>query len=100
MRGENRFSLNLASRVGDNRNGSENSFFLNGELHKLYKIEVKNNDGRIDRPWYFKGGIEAVDITFKPNKIGDKAMVAQMDRKWCLPEAYTYTEVLRNWCLF
>lgn len=41
MRGENRFSLNLASRVGDNRNGSENSFFLNGELHKLYKIEVK-----------------------------------------------------------
>ena len=30
MRGENRFSLNLASRVGDNRNGSENSFFLNG----------------------------------------------------------------------
>ena len=79
MRGENRFSLNLASRVGDNRNGSENSFFLNGELHKLYKIEVKNNDGRIDRPWYFKGGIEAVDITFKPNKIGDKAMIAQMD---------------------
>lgn len=79
MRGENRFSLNLASRVGDNRNGSENSFFLNGELHKLYKIEVKNNDGRIDHPWYFKGGIEAVDITFKPNKIGDKAMVAQMD---------------------
>lgn len=79
MRGDNRFSLCLASRVGDNRNGSENSFFLNGELNKLYKIEVKNNDGRIDRPWYFKGGIEAVDITFKPNKINDSAMVAQMD---------------------
>lgn len=79
MRGDNRFSLCLASRVGDNRNGSENSFFLNGELNKLYKIEVKNNDGRIDRPWYFKGGIEAVDITFKPNRINDNAMIAQMD---------------------
>ncbi|WP_405352733.1 DUF2804 family protein [Ruminococcus sp.] len=78
MRGDNRFSLCLASRIGDNRNGSENSFFLNGEMNKLYKIEVKNNDGRIDRPWYFKGGIEAVDITFKPNKINDKAMVTQM----------------------
>lgn len=79
MKGDNRFSLCLASRVGDNRNGSENSFFLNGNLNKLYKIEVKNHDGRIDRPWYFKGGIEAVDITFKPNKINNKVMIAQMD---------------------
>ena len=79
MRGDNRFSLCLASRVGDNRNGSENSFFLNGDINKLYKIEVKNNDGRIDRPWYFKGGIEAVDITFKPDKINNKPLIAQMD---------------------
>lgn len=79
MKGDNRFSLCLASRVGDNRNGSENSFFLNGELNKLYKIEVNNNDGRIDRPWYFKGGIEAVDIIFKPNKIGKIAMTTQME---------------------
>lgn len=55
------------------------AFSLTENCTSYIKSEVKNNDGRIDRPWYFKGGIEAVDITFKPNKIGDKAMVAQMD---------------------
>lgn len=75
-----RFSLCLASRVGDNKMGSENCFFLNNKLEKLYKIEVKSNDGRINRPWYFRGGISAVDITFKPFTVKGDVMAAGLDK--------------------
>lgn len=75
-----RFSLCLASRVGDNRFGNENCFFVDGKLEKLSQINVKGNEGRLDRPWYFKGGISAVDITFKPFTVKRNPMSAQMDK--------------------
>ena len=78
--GDNRFSLCLASRVGDNRYGSENCFFLNNKLEKLFKIEVRNTEGRIDRPWYFKGGISAFDVIFKPYMLANNVMTADMEK--------------------
>ncbi len=78
--GDNRFSLCLASRVGDNRYGSENCFFLNNKLEKLFKIEVRNTEGRIDRPWYFKGGISAFDVIFKPYMLTNNVMSADMEK--------------------
>lgn len=80
MLGGERFSLCLASRVGDNRYGNENSFFLGGKLHKLSQINVNGTPGRIDRPFYFKGGTSAVDITFKPFTVRGDAMTADMDK--------------------
>lgn len=77
---EKRFSLCLASRVGDNRFGNENCFFTDGKLHKLSKINVKGTPKRLDRPFYFQGGITALDITFKPFTVGGKAMAAYMDK--------------------
>lgn len=75
-----RFSLNLASRVGDNRYGNENSFIVNGKTAKLSQINVKSTNGRLDRPWYFKGGISAVDITFKPFTVKGEPMAARMGK--------------------
>lgn len=75
-----RFSLCLASRVGDNRYGNENSFFLDGKLEKLSQINVKSTNGKLDRPWYFKAGISAVDITFKPFTVKGEPMAAIMDK--------------------
>lgn len=75
-----RFSLCLASRVGDNRYGNENCFFVGGKLEKLSKINVKGTNGRIDRPWYFTAGISAVDITFKPLTVKGEAMSASMGK--------------------
>ncbi len=75
-----RFSLCLASRVGDNRYGNENCFFVGGKLEKLSQINVKGTNGRIDRPWYFTAGISAVDITFKPFTVKGEAMSAYMDK--------------------
>lgn len=76
--GDKRFSLCLASRVGDNRYGNENCFFYDGKLEKLSQITVKGSGSRIDRPFYFKGGLSAVDIMFKPFTVRGEAMCAQM----------------------
>ena len=75
-----RVSLCLASRVGDNRYGNENCFFVDGRMFKLSNINVKGNSKRIDRPVYFHGGTTAVDFTFKPFTVGGKAMLANMDK--------------------
>ena len=78
--GGKRFSLCLASRVGDNRYGNENCFIVNGKVAKLSQINVKSTNGRLDRPWYFKGGISAIDISFKPFTVKGEAMAAQMGK--------------------
>ena len=77
---DKRFSLCLASRIGDNRFGNENCFFIDGKLEKLSRINVKGSNGRFDRPFYFKAGYSAVDITFKPFTVKGKPMTAVMDK--------------------
>lgn len=78
--GDINFALCLASRVGDNRYGNENCFFIDGKLEKLSQINVKGTSGRLDRPWYFSAGISAVDITFKPFTIKKEPFCAVMDK--------------------
>ena len=80
LMGNTRFSLCLASRVGDNRFGNENCFFTDGQLHKLANISVKGSGKRLDRPVFFRGGTTAVDITFKPFTVGGSVMSANMDK--------------------
>ena len=78
MLGGKRFSLNLASRVGDNRYGNENCFFYDGKLEKLSQITVKGTPNRNDRPYYYKGGMSALDIMFKPFTVRGEAMAAKL----------------------
>ena len=73
-----RFTLCLASRVGDNRYGNENCFFCDGKLEKLSHIDIKGTPKRVERPFYFRGGISALDITFKPFTVRGAAMRAEM----------------------
>ncbi len=80
LTGGHRISLCLASRVGDNRFGNENSFFADGRIFKLSNINVKGHPKRLDRPFYFQGGTSAVDITFKPFTVKGSAMMARMDK--------------------
>ncbi len=75
-----RFSLCLANRVGDNRYGNENCFFVDGKLEKLSQINTRSSSGRINRPYYFKAGYSAVDIIFKPYTVKGEAMCAKMDK--------------------
>ena len=57
-----RFSLCLASRVGDNRYGNENCFFTDGHLVKLSQINVKSTGGKLDRPWYLRRDIRQLTL--------------------------------------
>ena len=76
----NRVSLNLASRVGDNRYGNENSLFIERSIIKLPQITVKGTTQREGRPFYFTGEDEKIDITFKPFTLSGKPMNAVMDK--------------------
>ena len=72
-----RFSLCLASRVGDNRYGNENCFFTDGALHKLAGVVMKGNK-RLDRPFFFTTTDKLLDVTFKPFTVGGASMAAAM----------------------
>ena len=73
-----RVSLNLASRVGDNRYGNENCVFVDGRLCKLGNIAAKGTPNRLDRPRFLRDEDGMADITFKPFTVGGEAMAAQM----------------------
>lgn len=78
--GGRRVSLNLASRVGDNRYGNENCCFIDRVLYKLPQINVKGTTEREGRPFYFSGDDGRLDITFKPFTVRGKPMNAVMDK--------------------
>ena len=78
--GGKRVSLNLASRVGDNRYGNENCCFVDREIIKLPQVNVKGNTIRVGRPFYFSDDRENIDITFKPFTLRGKPMNAVMDK--------------------
>ncbi len=78
--GSRRISLNLASRVGDNRYGNENSCFIDRKLYKLGSVNVKGTTEREGRPFYFSDDEGNLDVTFKPFTVGGKPMNAVMDK--------------------
>ncbi|HCA05512.1 MAG TPA: hypothetical protein DEO32_06420 [Ruminococcaceae bacterium] len=75
-----RISLNLASRVGDNRYGNENCMFIDGKILKLPQINVKGTTLREGRPFYFSDDDGKIDLTFKPFTLKGKPMNAVMDK--------------------
>ena len=78
--GGKRVSLNLASRVGDNRYGNENCYFIDRSMRKLPQINVRGNTVREGRPFFFSDEDGRLDITFKPFTVKGKPMTAVMDR--------------------
>lgn len=70
-----RFAINLGSRVGDNKKGSENCFFVDGNLYKLGKIKANSDEDRYDRCWYFTSDNHQVDLVFTP-KVADGAIMS------------------------
>lgn len=64
--GGRQFALCLAGGVGDTSNGTENCFFLDGELHKFASVKAEGKEERPDKPWKFTAG-SALELTFKPS---------------------------------
>lgn len=84
------FALCLAGGVGDTSQGSENCFFLDGELHKFSSVKAMGKEERPDKPWKFTAG-SALELTFKPSiKSGKLLCVNTGGKTLVFGELYGY----------
>ncbi|MGA9595666.1 MAG: DUF2804 domain-containing protein, partial [Acidimicrobiia bacterium] len=59
-----RVGLNMGYGFGDTSAATENTFILDGRIHKLTDIEFAYDDADFIRPWTIRS--ELVDLTFTP----------------------------------
>lgn len=85
------FALCLAGGVGDTSLGSENCFFLDGEIHKFASVKATGKEERPDKPWKFTAGSSAMELTFKPSiKSGKLLCVTTGGKTLVFGELYGY----------
>lgn len=77
------FAINFSSGIGNEKRGSQNAVFINGEITKLgfVKIEHSKTTRRLEKPWYITDDESKVDIVFTPiiTTQTDSAMAVEMD---------------------
>ena len=74
-----RLALNFASKVGNNRKGSENCYFINGILNKVGRLRVAGDDKKIDGKWEFTTADNSVNLIFEPYKTNEKTAYCKCD---------------------
>ena len=85
------FALCLAGGVGDTSQGSENCFFLDGEIHKFASVKAVGKEERPDKEWKFSAGSSAMELTFKPSiKSGKLLCVTTGGKTLVFGELYGY----------
>ncbi len=88
--GGHQFALCLAGGVGDTSQGTENCFFLDGEIHKFASVKAIGKEERPDKPWRFSAG-SALELTFKPSiKSGKLLSVTTGGKTLVFGELYGY----------
>lgn len=78
--GGHKLTINLSSKVGSNRSGSENCYFVDGELIKIGRTKVVGDDKSVTGNWTFSTIDESVDITFSPIKTENGALGCKCDK--------------------
>ncbi len=76
---DKRIAVNFASKVGNNRKGSENCYFLNGKLNKVGRLRVAGDDRIIESNWEFTTANKSVNLKFTPYKRNGKAVPCKCD---------------------
>ncbi len=76
---DKRIAINFASKVGNNRKGSENCYFINSRLNKVGRLRVVGDDKRIDSKWEFSTADKSVELVFKPYKKDEKIISCKCD---------------------
>lgn len=66
--GGHKFTINLSSKVGSNRSGSENCYFVDDRLIKIGRTKVVGDDKSVTGRWDFTTTDESVDLSFTPTK--------------------------------
>ncbi|MCH5303323.1 MAG: DUF2804 family protein [Ruminococcus sp.] len=75
-----RLSINLASKVGNNRNGSENCYFVDGKLYKIGRTKVSGDDKNPVGKWEFSTADNNLDLVFTPKEVGGKILACKCDK--------------------
>ncbi len=76
---DKKLSVNFASKVGNNRKGSENCYFINGRLNKIGRLKVVGDDKKTDSNWEFSTADKNVELQFNPSKVDDKILSCKCD---------------------
>lgn len=66
--GGHKLTINLSSKVGSNRSGSENCYFVDGNLIKIGRTKVVGDDKSVTGNWDFSTEGERLNIRFSPIK--------------------------------
>ena len=64
--GGKRFAINLASKVGTNRKGSENCYFLDNYMRKISRLKVGGDEKNPESKWFFTTSDKSVNLEFTP----------------------------------
>lgn len=72
-------AINFASKVGNNRKGSENCYFVNGRLKKVGRLRVAGDDKKLDSNWDFSTADGSVGLVFSPYKNEGKPISCKCD---------------------
>ena len=72
-------AVNFASKVGNNRKGSENCYFINDKLNKVGRLKVVGDDKKTDSDWEFSTADKSVELKFTPYKKEGKVISCKCD---------------------
>lgn len=72
-------SINLASKVGNNRNGSENCYFVDHKLYKIGRTKVSGDDKKAVGKWEFSTANNGLNLTFTPCETNGKILACKCD---------------------
>ncbi len=78
--GSHRFAINLAAKVGNNKKGSENCYFLDGKLYKVGRLKVSGDERKPGEEWKFETLDERISLTFSPDSDDHGLQTCKCDR--------------------
>lgn len=78
--GGHKLTINLASKVGSNRSGSENCYFVDGKLIKIGRTKVVGDDKSVTGNWDFSTADESLNIKFSPIKTENGYLGCKCDK--------------------
>ncbi len=78
--GGHKLSVNLASKVGSNKSGSENCYFVDNKMYKIGRTKVVGNDKSVTGEWEFSTADDNMNLTFKPIKTENGFLACKIDK--------------------
>lgn len=75
-----RFAINLASKVGNNRKGSENCYFIDNYMRKISRLRVGGDEKNPAGEWFFTTADGSVELTFTPDTRDSAPVTAKCDK--------------------